>query len=130
MPAELMAMPKRERKDASETAREREIWAYWGGLIRHARQARHLTLRRLATLVDMQPSRLSMLERGLSGTSLDKLERLAIVLNLDFVAFPGRPLARDVALLQTSPVAVRERIASLLEVVHLQQACPPAVGSS
>lgn len=50
--------------------------------IRHFRREKRLTLEKLAELVDMTPSHLSMLERGLRGYTQETLEAISDALDV------------------------------------------------
>lgn len=65
--------------------------AYRRTFIRQWRQHRGLTLEQLADRVEMTPSGLSMLERGQSGYTQERLEQLALALSTD----PASLLMRD-----------------------------------
>jgi transcriptional regulator with XRE-family HTH domain len=54
----------------------------FGQRLRQLRKARNLTQERLAELTDLSKDQISFLERGLSGTTLDRMGVLAEALNV------------------------------------------------
>jgi transcriptional regulator with XRE-family HTH domain len=70
----------------------------YGNTIRAARQRRGLTIEQVAEDVGMTPDGLSRIERGINGTTLSTLERIADSLNFlvgDLLPHSGLPWQED-----------------------------------
>lgn len=100
-----------------------------GTNIQIARENANYTQEKLSELLDLTPNHLSAIERGVSGASLEVLEKLCLLLNVsaDFLLFgqsnvdtESLMLARYISTLEPKRrELVKKNIATLLELSNL-----------